>query len=545
MEEVNQHQHQHANDEEDAVLATLQASLHDQSVYEESVIRQATHALAPPLPTLGLPSLEGLHPAASATHVYDLLSKVRQTQEQPPRKTTAGPPEASAADLAYLKEQLLLAYLERVAGVIPEGSLVHEERRQARRQERLQHPDLKPAAAPTVTVPAAVARQAKRRKVQRITNDEEDPVQREAQQRQVVLARRQARRARKEERRLAQQDTYNDDEEEEEEAEWNNDSSSVPAEEDGLSPEAVGDAAPINTAASVPPLTCPLCRASVETTSADPVARDSLLAEHMQSCQQPGRRSRRGTAAAAPKGSIPAAVAVPQTRRRAASQKTGVAKRMAVPRTPKVGPPPLDDFEEWAYEDRVDDWIEYGLSRMKEMKERVDDGVAAAVGDDGLWQDYGEGLWVPAWVHRRLFGYQREGLKWMWGLQLQGCGGCLGDEVRGKVLLCWERFCLPCYLSHVLHVSSKDGAGQDRVSVFLSGNPGRQSKAQICFDCGTRNYASALVKGVGGLGSWTATNIVAYFRGVGRKLTCRIASALAGSVQMARPIPEGSLVRGH
>ena len=54
--------------------------------------------------------------------------------------------------------------------------------------------------------------------------------------------------------------------------------------------------------------------------------------------------------------------------------------------------------------------------------------------------EYGEGFFVPAWIHRRLFGYQREGLKWMWGLHQQGCGGCLGDEVS----TCLRRLSVIC-----------------------------------------------------------------------------------------------------
>jgi hypothetical protein len=446
-------------EEEEAVLATLQASLHDQQVYEENVIRQATHALAPPLPTLGLPSLQGLHPhrtgpAAATHHVYELLRQVRAQQQQEEEVATASP-SSSSSDLAYLKEQLLLTYLAQVSGA--EGSLdlvdpPNQERREERRRKRLQKDPpsadsskLLAALDTHVDVVGPADPQSKRRKVQRITNDEEDPVQREAQQRQRVLERRQARRARRQEDRR-RQETYDDEEEEEEEAEWINDNSShkpvllLSKENNDLAPEAVA-AAQSDMAVStlLPPLSCPLCLANIETTTTttsgdDPVARDSVLAAHMQSCQQAtGRRSRRGTAA--PRSltlgtTTTLTTAAPATRRRAVSQqgRARLAKRVAAPRAA----PPLDDLEEWAYEDRVDDWIEHGLSRMKEMKERVDDGVLAAVGDDGLWQDYGNGLWVPAWIHRRLFGYQREGLKWMWGLQLQGCGGCLGDEVGGR-----------------------------------------------------------------------------------------------------------------
>ena len=75
------------------------------------------------------------------------------------------------------------------------------------------------------------------------------------------------------------------------------------------------------------------------------------------------------------------------------------------------------------YVDRVDEWIEQGLARMKDMKER-DEGDALP-GAETL----PGGLYIPAWVNDRLFGYQREGVKWMWDLHQQQVGGVVGDEM--------------------------------------------------------------------------------------------------------------------
>lgn len=82
----------------------------------------------------------------------------------------------------------------------------------------------------------------------------------------------------------------------------------------------------------------------------------------------------------------------------------------------------VDDLEELNYEDRVDDWIENGLHRMKKMKERDTE-------DSSPGAQYMDGLYIPAWVNDRLFGYQREGIRWMWDLHQQRVGGVVGDEM--------------------------------------------------------------------------------------------------------------------
>ena len=88
----------------------------------------------------------------------------------------------------------------------------------------------------------------------------------------------------------------------------------------------------------------------------------------------------------------------------------------------------LDDYEDWVYEDRVDEWMESGLTAMKKMAEQDDTeeppGAKIYPGD----------LLIPAWVNNRLFGYQRTGIRWMWELHRQEAGGIVGDEMGlGKV----------------------------------------------------------------------------------------------------------------
>jgi hypothetical protein len=94
----------------------------------------------------------------------------------------------------------------------------------------------------------------------------------------------------------------------------------------------------------------------------------------------------------------------------------------------------IDDMNYEHYEDRVDDWIQNGPASMKVMKE-LDTSVALPGA-----ADLGHGLVVPAWINDRLFGYQREGLAWLWDLHLQQAGGMLGDEM-GLVRRCQKYLC--------------------------------------------------------------------------------------------------------
>lgn len=84
--------------------------------------------------------------------------------------------------------------------------------------------------------------------------------------------------------------------------------------------------------------------------------------------------------------------------------------------------PSVDDFDEEYYEDRVDDWVEGGISRMRVMKER--DVNELPPGEEV----YEGGLTIPAWINDRLFPYQRTGLRWMWELHRQQAGGIIGGE---------------------------------------------------------------------------------------------------------------------
>lgn len=108
---------------------------------------------------------------------------------------------------------------------------------------------------------------------------------------------------------------------------------------------------------------------------------------------------------------------------RAHSKKTNSRQARGLQRNSSSAPQPVDDWNEEDFEDRVDEWIENGLDRMKTMKEQdADESPPGEVVYDG-------GLVVPAWINDRLFPYQRTGLQWMWELHRQQSGGVLGDEM--------------------------------------------------------------------------------------------------------------------
>lgn len=83
----------------------------------------------------------------------------------------------------------------------------------------------------------------------------------------------------------------------------------------------------------------------------------------------------------------------------------------------------IDDYDEYDYEDRVDDWLENGIASMRDMAEKDDEDERPGL------SHFSGGLEIPAWINDKLFGYQRTGLRWLWELHLQEAGGIIGDEM--------------------------------------------------------------------------------------------------------------------
>jgi hypothetical protein len=88
----------------------------------------------------------------------------------------------------------------------------------------------------------------------------------------------------------------------------------------------------------------------------------------------------------------------------------------------------IDDWDENNYEDRVDEWIEVTLKQMKKSLAEEEKPVPVM---------FPGGLFVPSWVNKKLFSYQRTGLRWMWELYQQGAGGIVGDEMASPFLSCF------------------------------------------------------------------------------------------------------------
>lgn len=190
---------------------------------------------------------------------------------------------------------------------------------------------------------------------------------------------------------------------------------------------------------------CPLCNAEVSVPKGQNA--DEVLSRHIAQCQQGGRvtRGRRRrhvqsyselddddkddekvNVAIGSDASEVEAVLKEHEPARKQRKKTSIRSAKKAPPVPTSSA--MDDLDEWAYEDRVDEWKESGLKTQREMSEHdKDEEVPGA-------ELYPGDLLVPAWMNNRLFSYQRIGLRWMWELHKQGAGGIVGDEMGlGKV----------------------------------------------------------------------------------------------------------------
>lgn len=498
-----------------AVLASIEASLQETDVYENQVIREATHQLSPELEGIGFPSLDGLSPSftnASNTvknaatddvpHVCNLLTKIRRQQQ------------SSSDDILFLKEQILLNFLSTNCSVPAEDLPVRqqeealEQKRSLyiQRQQQQKQPNgalLKSQGLSTNTkrrrqsiqelkkigrkeTPARISLMERKRAGHETQNEEENPfvIRKKLKaedphialkQKKNLRALREERNEKKLERRRRRNPTIGQnsfESEEQTEEEWM--SSSEDEEENefeeteftssdnskstssGSSNSAdsgrikCANEATSGTLASSSPavdvkaeedgsdeqpssktLRCPLCQEYIPTP--DPMQADALLSQHINQCQRRRRSSRQSALtgtyldrSASPtsavgdtaKASTSAAGKRKSRKIRKIKKKRKKYDRFELPSTAAV-----DDLDDWAYEDRVDDWIESGLSRMKDMKERDKDDAPPGA------EEYPGGLCVPAWINDRLFGYQRSALQWMWDLHKQGVGGIVGDEM--------------------------------------------------------------------------------------------------------------------
>lgn len=423
-------------------------------MYEDNVIREATLQLAPQLPSEGgFPDLTSL--AGDTATLWTILTRTQRRLNDPSQA-----PEGEERDSLLLKEQVILHYLSTCGGV-PEDDLP-KRRFSVRRltesattaNEREDENDQKIPSIPTGPLPHRRVSMMERKLVQATASDVLNDHDEEA----TAKAKDELRRLRKErlERRAQRRHEWSscssssDDEREFDEEPQRKALSATTAERSPPSRHAARIAGPAIADQSQFTAVCPLCNSSVVVSSKDRL--DEALAAHMNDCQRRGTRpSRRSFLGSPPSRSrcdspLVSQSVVTQTSENQCSDVRSPSSQTARPRkkrrTKKARPSSfhrtegalitVDDYHEASYEERVDDWIEHGLDRMKDMMERdADEELPGA-------QNY-EGLHIPAWLNDRLFGYQRVALHWMWDLHLQEAGGILGYVVSFSCLLILEQ----------------------------------------------------------------------------------------------------------
>ncbi|CEL93910.1 unnamed protein product [Vitrella brassicaformis CCMP3155] len=97
-----------------------------------------------------------------------------------------------------------------------------------------------------------------------------------------------------------------------------------------------------------------------------------------------------------------------------------------------------DDTSDKVYEARMKEWLE---ARQGDMNSEVEvelpsrESVHGAVIPESVYnhhqqqQQGGRRLRMPRWLWESLYSYQQDGVRWLWGLHVQGVGGLLGDEM--------------------------------------------------------------------------------------------------------------------
>jgi hypothetical protein len=471
--------------EERKLLAAIGSTVTAMDEYESDVIRQATLSSAPTLTGIGFPDLARLSPSydarrphntaaaqADIPNVHALLRKVRSElaslgKGQQPRETRQ-------SLVLHMKEQMLLCFLKNVAKV-PSADLPIQTREMVMEQVRSKlaqassnnHVSSSTAgqgmlngaqtadnastalsAAKSLSQPGKHARvpMMKRKKLEIAKDEDDNETGREnsidLEERNKIL--KQLRQERLDRREKRRQEWFGDDyqsgddtTDSDQEVEMD-DPPNVTTEIADSASEENGNDDDTSKPQAATEITCPLCQQGIDV--ADGADADAILSLHIDECQQRQglrTRSQRGQAMASSGFQRPITENTSQPadskKRKATTTKTATrnsiktstkkAKRQRP--APRVSnkPAALDDIEEWAYEDRVDDWVATGLLRMRHMKEQDANEVPPNA------EEYPGGLFIPAWMNNRLFPYQRAGLRWMWELHLQEAGGIMGDEV--------------------------------------------------------------------------------------------------------------------
>jgi hypothetical protein len=416
-------------------LAAMGTSVANVDAYESSVIREATLKTAPTLSGVGFPDLSSLGPyfdhrknkivgSADTPHVQTLLSRTRT-------ELAGIEPESHRSLVLQMKEQVLLTYLQKISGLPPEPGQQNQFPARIKKKAKILKDDGRVARSVTsASATASFGKQAllerkkergkRRTTMMQLKQHQQSQVVNEDDEELKEMLRQ--RRKERQERRRRRAEQWAEDEEEvekydDEELTFDDDDSA-----DKIQKDAVKNEESVRQEAAYSDLTCPICK-DVLTVNAGSTQEesDTFLAQHVEACQQGGRRTRRGGQSGASYDDITTRQALAAKRQTEREKKESQKLR---PQSRSVKPA-VDDMQIADYEDRVDDWIESGLERMKHMEERDETEVPpGAVTYDG-------GLVIPAWMNNRLFPYQRTGLRWMWELHMQEAGGVVGDGKCG------------------------------------------------------------------------------------------------------------------
>lgn len=88
-----------------------------------------------------------------------------------------------------------------------------------------------------------------------------------------------------------------------------------------------------------------------------------------------------------------------------------------------------DFIEDDAAEDAAKEDDEDDSDVDVDVNEAVDEHELFSLFQGSEVKDFGNGFAMPMWVYRRLYGYQRVGVQWLWELHMHDVGGILGDEM--------------------------------------------------------------------------------------------------------------------
>ena len=441
------------HDDETSLLEALGSTVANVDTYESSVLRQATLDSAPLLTGAGFPNLQALAPSfdarrgqlvgsADAQHAQTLLSRVRNELSRLPDV------ETHCRLVLQTKEQMLLVYLNQVAGMSRDDLPVDPLREasvELKRSQRLLEKDTEKPTTETITkmdgtvarsvasssATASFGKQALLERQERPTkrgrrttimgrkrNQTVEPNEQDEERKEQL---RQIRKERQEQRRRRRQEWEDESEEEQEFLFQDKHPNDGPTPEDATAMD--NDSKDATTKPFTTFVTCPICEEQVQ--GGDTLEEtDARLSRHMQECQQGGRRTRQGSRGQTKSGvNESISTVATQPRRRNIPKKRSTKPRKARTQPVRTWKDSVDDYQEWDYEDRVDDWIVHGRNNMREIAERDQSEVPPGT------EEYDEGLVIPGWVNNRLFPYQRTGLRWMWDLHLQEAGGVVGDDM--------------------------------------------------------------------------------------------------------------------